>query len=372
MRHTLIVFVIRSLQQQRWTRFSQDSLSFLLLFFLKKIMSSSSICQGNSLSNLERFLLCVTPDVPSRTLQSCGNNPNFQPLPLSKDTIAYITLKDLWDCYYEWSAHGAGIPLMLDSGDTVTQYYVPYLSAIQIYTNKFAFRTRREDSGTEFESDSWSDDSGSDNLSGSLSNNSSKAWDIDSLDSSSDQAGSWPTKDDDYLYLQYNETSPPYKRVPFMEKITELTRSHPALMTLRSVDISPSCWMAVAWYPIYSVPCQKNKKDHLSASFLTFHALSSPSQDCAIKYDAINAGKNTSYLPGWRSIIREKCMKQESGCIPLSPFGVATYKMRKDMWSNPSSNHQGVSDLYNAADLWLKNLNVDHHDFKFFKLRPTL
>nr|KYP43064.1 hypothetical protein KK1_035507 [Cajanus cajan] len=334
-------------------------------------MSSSSLLRlGNPLSNFQRFLLCVTPDVPSRTLQSCCSDATGQSLPLSKDTIAYITLKDLWDCYNEWSAYGAGIPLMLDSGDTVMQYYVPYLSAIQIYTNKSASRIiRRDDSGVEFESDSWSDDSGSDNLSRSLSNNSSKAWDIDS-DSSSDQAGSWPTKDDDYLYLQYNETSPPYKRVPFAEKISELSRSHPALMTLRSVDISPSSWMAVAWYPIYSVPCQKNKKD-LAASFLTFHALSSPSQDCAIKCDEIDSGKITSYLPGWRNIIREKCKKKESGCIPLSPFGLATYKMRKDMWSNPSNNPR-VPDLYNAADLWLKNLNVDHHDFKFFKLRPTL
>ncbi|TKY51997.1 Transducin/WD40 repeat superfamily protein [Spatholobus suberectus] len=339
-------------------------------------MSSSSplVCSGKPLSNLERFLLCVTPDVPSRTLQSCSSDLNCQWLPHGKDTIEYFTLKELWDCYYEWSAYGAGVPLMLESGDTLTQYYVPYLSAIQIYSSKSvaASRIRREDNeGVEFECDSWSEDSGSDNLSRSLSNNSSKAWDVDSLDSSSDQAGSWQTKDMfDFLYLQYTETSPPCKRVPFAEKITELARNHPALMTFKSVDISPTSWMAVAWYPIYAVPCHKNKKD-LAASFLTYHTLSS-FQDCASEYDGIDTGKNISSLAGWRSIIGEKCKKKESGCISLFPFGLATYKMRKNIWSNTSSNNQGLFGLYNAADLWLKQHNVHHHDFNFFTLHSTL
>lgn len=30
-------------------------------------------------------------------------------------------------------------------------------------------------------------------------------------------------------------------------QIPELARSHPALMTLKSVDLSPASWMAVSW-----------------------------------------------------------------------------------------------------------------------------
>ena len=33
----------------------------------------------------------------------------------------------------EWSAYGAGVPLVLDQRQSVVQYYVPYLSAIQLY-----------------------------------------------------------------------------------------------------------------------------------------------------------------------------------------------------------------------------------------------
>ena len=69
-------------------------------------------------------------------LQSSLNDLNSQWLPLGEDTIEYFTLKDLWDCYCEWSAYGAGAPVMLESGETLTQFYVPYLSAIQIYSTK--------------------------------------------------------------------------------------------------------------------------------------------------------------------------------------------------------------------------------------------
>ncbi|MED6197108.1 hypothetical protein PIB30_053594 [Stylosanthes scabra] len=332
-----------------------------------------------SWSNLERFLQCVTPLIPSHTLpQNCFSDLNSLWQPLGKDATEYFTLKDLWDCYYEWSAYGASAPVMLESGDTVIQYYVPYLSAIQIYTNK----TRREDSdGAEFESDSWSDDSGSDNLSRSLSNNSSKAWDAVSVDSSSDHDGSWPTPTRDnklgYLYLQYTEMASPYARVPLMEKIPELARTHPAIMTLKSVDLSPASWMAVSWYPIYTIPSRKNDKD-LEACFLTYHTLSSSFQDCATESDNIDIEKDIYWCCGWGSTEGNKCNKKNnngsssSSSLSLPPFGLATYKMQEDLWLNPDPcEYEKVSYLYSAADSWLKQLNVYHHDFNFFTQHPT-
>ncbi|KAL4374347.1 hypothetical protein S245_016968 [Arachis hypogaea] len=342
----------------------------------------SSCFSGSSPpSNVERFLQCVTPFVPSHTLpQSCLSDLNslWQPHG-NKDSIEYFTLKDLWDCYYEWSAYGASAPVMLESGDTVIQYYVPYLSAIQIYTNKSvqASRSRREDSdGVEFESDSWSDDSGSDNLSRSLSNNSSKAWDAVSEDSSSDHDGSWPTRDKlGYLYLQYTEMASPYARVPLMEKIPELARTHPALMTFKSVELSPASWMAVSWYPIYTIPSRKNDKD-LEACFLTYHTLSSSFQDCETESDNIDTEKDIYWWCGWGSTEGNKCKKKNGnsggGGISLPPFGLATYKMQEDLWLNPEPcEYERISYLYSAADSWLKQLNVYHHDFNFFTQHPT-
>ncbi|WJX19067.1 hypothetical protein P8452_08800 [Trifolium repens] len=343
-------------------------------------MESSSCC-GSFLSNVDRFVLSVTPDVPSHTLdlQSCSHEVNNQWLPLGKDPVECFALKDLWDCYERWSALGAGTPILLENGDALTQYYVPYLSSIQIYTNKSvaASRNRKEDiDATEFESDSWSeDDSGSsDILSRSVSNNSSKAWDAASLDSSSDQLSSCPNRDMlGYLYLQYTETAPPSSRVPFTEKITELAKSHPALMTLKSVDVSPASWMAVAWYPIYCIPNHQPSEKDLSACFLTYHTLSSSFQDCKNKYEDIDIGKDISCFEEWEGVGKKR-KENNSGFVSLSPFGMASYKMEKTFWlSSSECGNARILDMFSAADSWLKQLNVHHHhDFNFFTLRNPL
>jgi hypothetical protein len=52
------------------------------------------------------------------------------------DGIKYFYLADLWNRFYEWSAYGVGTSVHLPSGEAIVQYFVPYLSAIQLYTNK--------------------------------------------------------------------------------------------------------------------------------------------------------------------------------------------------------------------------------------------
>ncbi|KAJ4713724.1 Protein of unknown function (DUF789) [Melia azedarach] len=335
-------------------------------------MFSSSLLLSSPIedSNLESFIHCITPTPPSRSLpQSCIQELNSQWQPLDKDIVEYFTLEDLWNCYYEWSAYGAGTPVVLNNSEEIMQYYVPYLSAIQIYTNKSvtASRTPREDTdAVEFESDSWSDDSGSDKLSRSLSNNSSRAWDAVSEDSSLEQEGSWPTTNKlGNLYFQYFEMSSPYWRVPLSDKVTELARNHPGLMSLRSVDLLPASWMSVAWYPIYHIPSRKNEKD-LSTCFLTYHTLSSSFQDSPVDYDnscCSEVAKTTERKP----------KPKGSGTISLTPFGLATYKMQGDLWVKPdTSDEERLVNLHCAADSWLKQLNVQHHDFNFFSSHSTM
>lgn len=54
----------------------------------------------------------------------------------------YFVLGDVWESFAEWSAYGTGVPLNLNSNnnnkDRVFQYYVPSLSAIQIYADSDA------------------------------------------------------------------------------------------------------------------------------------------------------------------------------------------------------------------------------------------
>ncbi|XP_052181293.1 uncharacterized protein LOC127794326 isoform X2 [Diospyros lotus] len=324
-------------------------------------------------SNLQRFLHSVTPNVPSKILpKSCIGDLSSIWHAEDKDIIEYFTLSDLWECYDEWSAYGVGTLVVLNNNETVTQYYVPYLSAIQLYTNKsfLTFRNPREDIDVmECEFEFWSDDSESDKLSRSLSNNSSKGWDATSVDSSVDHDSPWPVRDRlGYLYFQYYDTCSPYWRIPLLDRVSEFAQNYAGLVTLKSVDLSPASWMAIAWYPIYHIPTKGNVKD-LSTCFLTFHTLSSSFQDDDLA--AENHIPHSQVVD--EKILRGKSKSRGSGEISLPPFGLATYKMQGDIWMKPdASDHERLIDLHSAADSWLKQLNVQHHDFNFFTSRSTI
>ncbi|KAK3015959.1 hypothetical protein RJ639_007072, partial [Escallonia herrerae] len=156
--------------------------------------------------------------MPLKFLPGCLQDLNRQWQPVKKGITEYFTLGDLWECYDEWSAYGAGTPVVLN-GENVVQYYVPYLSAIQIYVNKsypISRNPRYDTDPVEFEVDSWSDDNESDKLSRF----------------SIDHEGALPMKDRlGNLYFEYYDTCSQYWRILLMDK---------------NVDLSPASWMAVA------------------------------------------------------------------------------------------------------------------------------
>lgn len=47
----------------------------------------------------------------------------------------FYCLGDLWESFDEWSVYGVGVPLLLNGVDHVKQYYVPFLSGIQLYVD---------------------------------------------------------------------------------------------------------------------------------------------------------------------------------------------------------------------------------------------
>ncbi|AAF97263.1 Strong similarity to a hypothetical protein T18K17.12 gi/6598871 from Arabidopsis thaliana BAC T18K17 gb/AC010556. EST gb/AI996552 comes from this gene [Arabidopsis thaliana] len=320
-------------------------------------------------SNLERFLRGITPKPPSFSLsQSCKNDLNSLWIHENKDEIEYFRLSDLWDCFDEPSAYGLGSKVDLNNGESVMQYYVPYLSAIQIYTNKSTAISRIHSDVVDCESECWSDDSEIEKLSRSMSSGSSKIWDSVSDDSGYEIDGTSSLMRDKLgsIDFQYFESVKPHLRVPLTAKVNELAEKYPGLSTLRSVDLSPASWLAIAWYPIYHIPSRKTDKD-LSTCFLSYHTLSSAFQGNLIEGDdEIN-----------------ETMKEETLCfdegpvtksIPLAPFGLVSYKLQGDLWRNQECGDQGrIVYLRSAADSWLKQLNVqDHHDHSFFSMNMSL
>ncbi|GAB4824986.1 hypothetical protein Ancab_007859 [Ancistrocladus abbreviatus] len=308
--------------------------------------------KGSMHSNLECFLHCTTPFVASQFLpKSEMRNLNRLWHPWEREKVEYFTLSDLWSCYDEWSAYGAGVPIFLDSGETLVQYYVPYLSALQIFASTPSTPNFREDSDSrdgetrDSCSESLSDESESDKL--------SSRWDgCSSEDGGFEQETLWQLNDRlGNLYCQYFERSTPYGRVPLMDKISGLAQRYPGLMSLRSVDLSPASWMAVAWYPIYHIPMGRTIKD-LSTCFLTYHTLSSSFQDMDHEDDVEGA----------------RLKRKEGDGIPLPPFGLATYKMQGNVWisGKGGQDQERLASLLSVADSWLKQLRVQHHDFNYF------
>ncbi|MQL93790.1 hypothetical protein Taro_026446 [Colocasia esculenta] len=305
-------------------------------------------------SNLRSFLKSTTPRVrpqfiPKTSIWKLNNQCQLLG---GKGLVEYFTLEDLWNCYEEWSAYGAGIPMRLSNHENVVQYYTPFLSGIQIYTAKSVnLRIVREDF-EEAETDSTSSDSDAGKLSRTDSNGSNRMWDSDD---------SWTDPDVDLkakerlgkLYFQYFDSTSPHLRLPLKNMVNQLAEEHPGLISLRSVDLSSASWMSVAWYPIYHIPGRRNPKELYSA-FLTYHTLSSLFQD---------------NIPIGR-VKHEEKIKHEGDAIVLPPFGLATYKMQKQVWVNhQAEDRQKIASLFSVADSWLKQLNVYHPDFSFFRSR---
>ncbi|GAV81891.1 DUF789 domain-containing protein [Cephalotus follicularis] len=306
--------------------------------------------KGSTQSNLECFLHCTTPVVQSQYISKTEiRNLNQLWHPWEREKVEYFTLGDLWNCFDEWSAYGAGVPIVLDNGETLIQYYVPYLSAIQIFTSNSSVNGVREENES---GDGETRDSFSDSCSDEYENDKLWRWDgCSSEEGGLEQDSLWHLNDRlGYLYFQYFERSTPYGRVPLMDKINGLAQRYPGLMSLRSVDLSPASWMAVAWYPIYHIPMGRTIKD-LSTCFLSYHTLSSSFQDMDVEDDIDHDSA-------------ERKRKEGDG-ISLPPFGLATYKMQGNVWVSGRDQERLVS-LLSVADSWLKQLRVQHHDYNYF------
>ncbi|CAA7391035.1 unnamed protein product [Spirodela intermedia] len=319
-------------------------------------------------SNLQSFLRRTTPSVPSRFLSKSSihyRTPEWQ-FHGGKDPIEYFTLGDLWDCYDEWSAYGVGTPLRLeDHHQPVVQYYTPFLSGIQLYSGKVSGpRSPNSKEDSEFETDSTCSDGGVVKLSRSSSDCSNRTW--DSEDSGSDQEVDSKIRERlGRLYFQYFETSGPHLRPPLRDMINKLSETYPGLHSLRSIDLSPASWMAIAWYPIYHIPAQRNPKELYSA-FLTYHTLSSTFQGGAEELSMEKVKRS-----GCGDVDGELVsIKDEPRTLSLPPFGLAAYKMQTQIWINPrTEDFQQLTSLWSAAASWLRQLEAHHPDFDFFNIR---
>ncbi|XP_008805077.2 uncharacterized protein LOC103718163 isoform X2 [Phoenix dactylifera] len=291
--------------------------------------------------NLDRFLESTTPVVPVqyfpntsvRGWRNCG------------ESKPYFCLGDLWESFKEWSAYGAGVPLVLNGSDRVVQYYVPYLSAIQLYADPSRPSLRLSEDSSESEADRLRERMAS---LGTTSHLGQEGFLSD--DGEACNPAILPV-------FEYLERDPPYGREPLADKISILASKFPELKTYKSCDLLPFSWMSVAWYPIYRIPTGPTLKD-LDACFLTFHLLAAPPKDTSSAHMEV---------PNSCSIRNISCSTDRSTKLPLCVFGLASYKLRGSIWmTNGLHERQLASSLLQAADQWLRLRQVDHPDYRFF------
>ncbi|KAF8704051.1 hypothetical protein HU200_031536 [Digitaria exilis] len=280
-------------------------------------------------SNLRCFLHNATPVVKAHKV------PMIFYLPLSNnyygkvaDEVKCFYLGDLWNVFYKWSACGVGTSVCIAPCETIEQYFVPYLSAIELYTNKT--------------NDPTSQSMVYDRRFYEYNQHLVK----DQVDFHGHQVPSHMAniggESKGELFFKYFEHDSPYERIPFIDKVHELYNNCPSIASLTSAELSPSSWMSVFWYPTSHVP-MKNRKD-LNTCFLTYHSLST-SQD-----NHLNRGNASN-----------------SNHVALAPFGLATYKLDAKVWASPNSGDQKhIACLYDAAQSWLKKHGIYHYDFNFF------
>ncbi|XP_052188718.1 uncharacterized protein LOC127799051 isoform X3 [Diospyros lotus] len=357
-------------------RIESDDCSSTTTTTAPSVSSSYSPPGTASLTNLDRFLEHTTPSVLAHCFSKTSNGEQRTS---EEEFHPYFILENLWEAFKEWSAYGAGVPLVLDESDSVVQYYVPYLSGIQLYIDPLKSSMRRRWPGEESDADSsretssdGSSEVGPERVANDIQDIQSQQKTVNGTTHSfsrlslSNGAFGGITPDEGeisnppgLLIFEYLERDPPYSRKPLADKIATLATKFPKLKTYRSCDLTPASWVSVAWYPIYRIPTGPTLQN-LDACFLTFHSLSTPFRSSSGDWPP-HAGTPRE--------LHNASMPLE---LSLPIFGLACYKFKVSVW-NPNGVYEGqkVNSLLRDADKWLRLLQVHHPDHNFFVSRNS-
>ena len=221
---------------------------------------------GGPVAEFERLLhfcspvICRSPD--SLGCFTCGQNHSIG-VSLCRHKIPEVSLGCLWEWYEKHGSYGLEIKAWdYENPKTVPfrAYFVPSLSAVQLFKNHKSFRNCKISEAGEMID--YSEDSFTVPINDALNQctNSTFSSDLE-------------------LLFEYFECEQPQQRRPLYERILELVRGDVPIQSktygdatkLDSInlrDLHPRSWYSVAWYPIYRIP-----DGNFRASFLTYHSL---------------------------------------------------------------------------------------------------
>ncbi|KAL3644743.1 hypothetical protein CASFOL_009923 [Castilleja foliolosa] len=290
-----------------------------------------SVGRGSAVNvtNLDRLMESVTPFIQARYSSEVRRRGRRA---REVDSLPFFYLEDLWEFFNEWSYYGAGVPLLLNEKVPTVQYYVPYLSGIELYIDPSS-QNGGPNKGIDAES-----------------------YRLNKL-SLGNKSASEVAHSRGSASFQYLERESPFNRRPLADKMSMLASERPELSKIKSCDLLPTSWICVAWYPIYRIPIGPTLED-LKASFLTFHSLSTQSKGNIPPRFHFHA-PNTRTVRG---------IADPTAKFSLPVFGLASYKLKGSIVS-PCGPHECEQEksLLQAVDNWLDGLKVTLPDYQYFR-----
>ncbi|XP_019436800.1 PREDICTED: uncharacterized protein LOC109343113 isoform X1 [Lupinus angustifolius] len=253
---------------------------------------------GGPIAEFERFLhfcspvICQSPD--SASCLACSQD-NAEGTSVCRHEMPDLSLRYLWQWYEKHGSYGLEIRaqdyeyskrLLAVGQFPFRAYFVPSLSAVQLFKNR---KSQRLNSSDKCEMSDISEHSSTTsqhpifsvlfpqprNQDASIQTPTKMSSINNASNSSIDSTCSGGLE----LLFEYFELEQPQQRQPLYEKIQELvsgaipiqskTYGDPTkLDSINLQDLHPRSWYSVAWYPIYRIP-----DGNFRASFLTYHSL---------------------------------------------------------------------------------------------------
>lgn len=292
--------------------------------FPESMLSHSSACQCSDDSEADEEDEEEEEENEKSDRKCCPSCSSSSPA----DGVSF-QLSDLWSFYDE--PYGHEVPITTQDGSENFAFYVPYLSAIQLY------RPSHEAGDNEKEEEE-------------------------------------ETTEKDTPLFEYFETAKPDQRIPLTDKVRELAHSFEAILTGRSSDFDMSrSWYAISWYPIL---CDHYISKAVGGCFLTYHHLfvvdTCPLHTHSSKSE--NASRTVPLACDPSSLSSEEvldctCMRL-SDELYLSLIGAVMYKVCESTWMSEEEwpQHAYPSDLTSNVNSLLRNSNIQHPDHRHMTL----
>ncbi|KAL6873525.1 hypothetical protein ACP4OV_013607 [Aristida adscensionis] len=340
---------------------------------------------GRPLADFEQLLHSASPIVqcnPCSTgcksyLQECAKDG------LCLHQTPDITLSSVWQWYEEPGCYGLEVKAqdfrrskgLWNSHCQFTAYFVPYLSAVQLFS-----QPKRADVGTiDKEANDMDKTCGT---SPCLNLPPIFAKLLPQESNTRNRSSTLRTEDDPQsatgeLIFEFFESEQPYWRRQLFDKVKELIAGvkplncqisgDPKNLELSLRDLHPASWYCVAWYPIYRIPDGK-----FQAAFLTYHSLghwihrgSTADQDghASVALPVIGLQSYNDKAEGWFQMSRSDSEGVESGeSQPSEPAQALKERLR--------SLNQAAALMSRAAVPKNDQMSRNRHpDYEFFLSR---